>query len=213
MIDLYTWPTPNGRMISVLLEECGLAYTVHQVNISEGDQHDPEYRKINPNEKIPSIIEQDGPEGRPIRVFETGAILNYLGGKSGRFLGNDVVTKLECSQWLNLVTSGISPIVIQYFYYGFQAEGQASDEIIAFGRKRYKDELLRLVGVLDFRLREYEYLAKTYTIADMAAVAWIARHDNYGIPLNDFVGVSNWFNRLMKRPAVQRGLQVPPSSS
>lgn len=215
MIDLHTYPTPNGRMVSIMLEECGLDYATHVVDIRAGAQHDPEYRKINPNMKIPAIVDQDGPEGKPIRVFETGAIMQYLADKSGRFRGTDAVTKLECSQWLSLVTTGLSPTVIQFFYFAFQAGiqdgGQASDEAIAFGRKRYTDEMLRLVGVLDFRLREYEYLAKTYTIADMAAVAWIARHEAYGISLDDFVGVRNWYNRLSKRAAVQRGLEIPPA--
>ncbi|MBT5051191.1 MAG: glutathione S-transferase [Rhodospirillaceae bacterium] len=211
MIDLHTYSTPNGRMVSIMLEECGLDYSTHVVDIRAGAQHNPEYRKINPNEKIPAIVDQDGPDGKPIRVFETGAIMQYLAEKSGRFRGTEAVSKLECSQWLNLVTSGISPTVIQFFYFAFQAEGQASDEIRAFGRQRYFDELLRLVGVLDFRLREYEYLAKTYTIADMAAVAWIARHEAYGISLDDFVGVRNWYNRLSKRAEVQRGLEIPPA--
>ena len=211
MIDLHTYPTPNGRMVSVMLEECGLDYAVHVVDIRAGAHHDPEYRKINPNEKIPAIVDQEGPDGRPIRVFETGAIMQYLADKAGRFRGNDAVTRLECSQWLQLVTSGLSPTVVQFFYFAFQAEGQASEDVIEFGRKRYYDEMLRLVGVLDFRLREYEYLAKTYSIADMAACAWVARHDAYGITLDDFVGVRNWYNRLSQRPAVKRGLEVPPS--
>lgn len=211
MIDLHTYSTPNGRMVSIMLEESGLDYTTHVVDIRAGAQHDPEFRKINPNEKIPAIVDQDGPGGKPIRVFETGAIMQYLAEKSGRFRGTDAVSKLECSQWLTLVTSGISPTVIQFFYYGFQSEGKVSEEIRAFGRKRHFDELLRLVGVLDFRLREYEYLAKTYTIADMAAMAWIARHEAYGISLDDFVGVRNWYNRLSKRAAVQRGLEIPPA--
>jgi GST-like protein len=213
VIDLYTYPTPNGRMVSILLEECGLDYTVHLVDIRAGAQHDPEYRKINPNEKIPAIIDQDGPEGKPIRVFETGAIMQYLAEKSGRFRGNDAVSKLECSQWLNLATSGLSPTVIQFFYYGFQAGAEVPEEIRDFGRQRHRDEMLRLVGVLDFRLREYEYLAKTYSIADMAALTWIARHEAYGISLDDFVGVRNWYNRLSKRAAVQRGLDIPPALS
>ncbi len=198
-------------MVAVMLEECGFDYTTHVIDIRADAHRDPEYRKINPNQKIPAIVDQDGPEGKPIRVFETAAILQYLADKSGRFRGSDAVTKLECSQWLSLVSTGLSPTIIQFFYFNFQAEGQASDEVIAFGRQRYTDEMLRLVGVLDFRLREYEYLAKTYTIADMAAYAWIARHEAYGISLDDFVGVRNWYNRLIKRPAVQRGLEVPPS--
>ena len=213
MIDLHTYATPNGRMVSIMLEESGLDYTTHVVDIRAGAQHDPEFRKINPNEKIPAIVDQNGPEGKPIRVFETGAILQYLADKSGRFRGNDPVAKLECSQWLALVTSGLSPTVVQYFYFAFQAEGKASDEVIAFGHQRYLDEMLRLVGVLDFRLREYEYLAKTYTIADMAAYAWIARHEAYGFSLDDYVGVRNWYNRLSKRPAVQRGSNVPSSAT
>ena len=194
-----------------MLEECGFDYTTHVIDIRADAHRDPEYRKINPNQKIPAIVDQDGPEGKPIRVFETAAILQYLADKSGRFRGSDAVTKLECSQWLSLVTTGLSPTIIQFFYFTFQAEGQASNEVIAFGRQRYTDEMLRLVGVLDFRLREYEYLAKTYTIADMAAYAWIARHEAYGISLDDFVGVRNWYNRLIKRPAVKRGNNVPPS--
>ena len=211
MIDLYTYPTPNGRKVSIMLEECGLDYTTHVIDIRAGDHLDPEYRKINPNRRIPAIIDQDGPEGKPIRVFETGAILQYLAEKSGRFRGNDAVSRLECLQWLTLVTSGLAPVILQFFHFNFQAPDTASHEAVAYGKKRYTDEMLRLVGVLDFRLREYEYLAKTYTIADMAAYPWIARHEAYGFSLDDFVGVRNWYNRLSKRPAVLRGNNVPPS--
>ncbi len=209
MIDLYTTSTPNGRKVSILLEEAGFDYTTHVVNIRAGEQHDPDYRAINPNEKIPAIIDQDGPAGKPIRVFETGAIMQYLAEKSGRFMGNDAVTKLECQQWLSLVTTGLAPTIVQVFYWSQHAPKATSEEVVTFGQQRYSDEMRRLVGVLDFRLREYEYLAKTYTIADMAAYPWIARHEFFGFSLDDFVGVRNWYNRLSKRAAIQHGMQVP----
>ena len=209
MIDLYTAGTPNGRKVSILLEECGFEYTTHLIDIHAGEQHHPEYRSINPNEKIPAIVDKNGPTGKPIRVFETGAILRYLAKKSGRFMGNDAVTELECSQWLSLITTGLAPTFGQVFYWRQHAPNTTTEEVFDFGQQRYANEMSRLVGVLDFRLREYEYLAKTYTIADMAAYPWINRHEFFGFSLDDFVGVRNWYNRLSKRAAIQRGLKVP----
>ncbi|MBK18050.1 MAG: glutathione S-transferase [Rhodospirillaceae bacterium] len=209
MIDLYTTSTPNGRKVSILLEECGFEYTTHVINIRDGDQHDPAYRAINPNEKIPAIIDQDGPGGKPIRVFETAAIMQYLAGKSGRFMGNDEITRTECQQWLSLVTTGLAPTFVQVFYWTEFAPNATTEEVTAFGKQRYRNEMQRLIGVLDFRLREYEYLAKTYTIADMAAYPWIDRHEFFEFSLDDFVGVRNWYNRLSKRAAIQRGIKVP----
>jgi GST-like protein len=209
MIDLYTTSTPNGRKVSILLEECGFEYTTHVINIQTGEQRDPKFRAINPNMKIPAIVDQDGPAGNPVRVFESGAILQYLADKSGRFMGNDAITRLECQQWLSLVVTGLAPTIVQVFYWLHHAPNETSEEITAFGRERYSEEMRRLVGVLDFRLREYEYLAKTYTIADMAAFPWIAHHEFFGFSLDDFVGVRNWYNRLSKRAAIQRGMNVP----
>ncbi|NKB20597.1 MAG: glutathione S-transferase family protein [Alphaproteobacteria bacterium] len=209
MIDLYTCDTPNGRKVSILLEETGFDYTTHVIDVRAGEQHDPKYRAISPNEKIPAIVDQDGPAGGPIRVFESGAILQYLAEKSGRFMGNDAVTKLECQQWLSLVVTGLAPTFVQVFYWLQHAPNATTEEITAFGRERYSEEMKRLVGVLDFRLREYEYLAKTYTVADMAAFPWIDRHEFFGFSLDDFVGVQNWYNRLSKRAAIQRGMKVP----
>ena len=213
MIDLYTCDTPNGRKVSILLEETGLDYTTHVVDIRSGEHKKPAFRKINPNMKIPTIVYQDGPAGTPIRVFESGAILQYLAEKSGRFMGNDAVTKVECQQWLSLVVTGLAPTFVQVYYWLQHAPNATTPEITEFGLQRYQDEMRRVVGVLDFRLREYEYLAKTYTIADMAAFPWIDRHEFFGFSLDDFVGVQNWYNRLSKRGAVQRGMNVPASTS
>ena len=211
MIDLYTYPTPNGRMVSILLEEGGLEYQVHSIDIFSDARLDPEFRKISPAQKIPAIVDSDGPAGGPVRVFETAAILHYLADKNGRFRGNDAITRLECSQWLQVGVTDLAPAFREAFVFIRLLAGQASEEALAVGQKRFVDETRRYIGVLDFRLREYEYLAKTYTIADMAAYPWVAAHAFLGIDLDDFVGVRNWYNRLSRRPAVQRGMNVPPS--
>tara|TARA_B100001123_G_scaffold371048_1_gene433942 strand:+ start:902 stop:1534 length:633 start_codon:yes stop_codon:yes gene_type:complete len=209
MIDFYTASTPNGHKVSILLEECGFEYNIHTIDIKAGSQHNPEYRSINPNEKIPAIVDQEGPQGKPVRVFEAGAILHYLSDKAGRFGGNDPTTTLECSQWLSLITTGLAPAFVQVYYWSEKIPNESTEDISAFGRKRYHDEMVRLIGVLDFRLREYEYLAKTYTIADMAAYPWIDRHDYFGFSLDEFVGVRNWYNRLSRRAAIKRGIKIP----
>lgn len=212
MIDLYTFATPNGRKVAIMLEECGLEYTTHVIDIFAKAQFDPEFRKISPANKIPAIVDSDGPAGGPVRVFETAAILQYLADKTGRFRGSDPVTRLECSQWLQIVVTDLAPAFREAFIFTRMSGAEASEEARAVGRKRFEGEVRRFIGVLDFRLREYEYLAKTYTIADMAAYPWVRAHDYLGIDLDDFVGVRNWFNRLDKRAAVQRGMAVPPSS-
>jgi len=209
MIDLYTCDTPNGKKVSIALEECGFVYNIHKVDIRKGEQHQPAYRKINPNQKIPAIVDHKGPSEKSIRVFETGAILQYLAGKSGRFLGNEEVTKLECLQWLTFIITGLAPNFVQLYHFNHQAPGLAEKTAVEYGQKRYAQEMQRLVGVLDFRLREFEFLGKTYTIADMAAYPWIERHEAFGLNLDDFVGVKNWFNRLSKRSAIVRGMGVP----
>lgn len=212
MIDLYTYPTPNGRKVAIMLEECALDYQTHVIDIFSEARLDPEFRKISPAQRIPAIVDSEGPAGGPIRVFETAAILQYLADKTGRFRGNDAVSRLECSQWLQVVVTSLAPAFREAFVFTRMLDGQASEEARALGRKRFEGEVRRFIGVLDFRLREYEYLAKTYTIADMAAYPWIAARDFLGIDLDDFVGVRNWFNRLEKRPAVKRGMAVPPAA-
>ena len=152
MIDLYTCDTPNGKKVSIGLEECGFVYNIHKVDIRKGEQHQPAYRKINPNQKIPAIVDQKGPGEKSIRVFETGAILQYLAGKSGRFFGNEEVTKLECLQWLTFIITGLAPNFVQLYHFNHQAPGLAEKTAVEYGQKRYAQEMQRLVGVLDLSL-------------------------------------------------------------
>ena len=213
MIELYTYRTANGRKASIMLEELGLDYNVHVIDITRDEQFSNMYRRINPNARIPAITDSDGPGGKPTRVFESGAILIYLAEKHGRFLGSDATTRLEAIQWLMFQMGGVGPMCGQAFHFLHQAEDDAPRDAIAYGRKRYGDEVRRLMGVLDYRLREFEYLAKTYTIADMANFPWVALHDWLEIDLDDFVGLRNWYNRMKRRPAIQRGMDVPPRES
>lgn len=207
MIDLYTWGTPSGRTVSIMLEECGIAYESRPIDISKGAHLDPEYRKISPANKVPAIVDHDGPGGERIRVFESAAILQYLADKAGRFRGNDPVTRLEAVQWLMVSVSNLAPAAGAAYLLAHDLAGDSGTE--GSGARYFGDQLRRMVGVLDFRLREYEYLAKTYTIADMAAYPWIAAHGMLGFALDEYVGVRNWYNRLSKRAAVARGMAVP----
>ncbi len=197
-------------MASIMLEECALDFTAHVIDLAAGEHYTPDYRKISPNNRIPAIVDSEGPTGAPVRVFESGAILQYLAEKTGRFRGSDPITRLECTQWLMLVIGEVRPSFAQMYHFDHQVPADTPDAVTAYGRQRYGDELRRIVGVLDFRLREYEYLAKTYTIADMAAFPWVAAHEFFGFSLDDFVGVRNWFKRLNKRAAIERGMAVPP---
>lgn len=209
MIDLYTWRTANGRKVSIMLEECGLAYSVHPVDISRGAQHAPDFRKVNPTRRIPAIFDSDGPGGRRQRVFESGAILLYLAEKTGRFLGDGPIVRLEAIQWLMFQIGGVGPMFGQDFHFRHQTTGDAPPDAIAYGMRRYGDEALRLCGVLDYRLREFEFLAGPYTVADIAAFPWVALHRWLDIDLAEFVGLKRWYERLKARPAVQRGMDVP----
>ncbi len=209
MIDLYTWRTANGRKVSIMLEECGLPYQVHPVDIVRGDQHESDFRKINPNRRIPAIFDSDGPGGQTRRVFESGAILLYLAEKTGRFLGDSPTTRLEAIQWLMFQMGGIGPMFGQDFHFRHQAGDDVPDAAIAYGRERYGKEVFRLCDVLDYRLREFEFLAGPYTIADIAAFPWVALHGWLDIDLDRFVGLRRWYGRLKARPAVQRGMDVP----
>ncbi len=209
MIDLYTYATPNGRKVSIMLEECALDYTVHLVDLRKGENYTPEFRRISPNQRIPAIVDSEGPKGEPVRVFDSGAILQYLADKTGRLRGNDDVSRLECRQWLQMALGELTCAFGQVFHYRYMVPEGTPEEAAAYGRERAETEMRRMVGALDFRLREYEYLAKTYTIADIAAYPWIAAHEFFGFDLDDFVGVRNWYNRLSKRPNIQRGMAVP----
>jgi GST-like protein len=209
-IQFYTYGTPNGRKVSIMLEECGLPYDVHVVDIRKGEQLTADYRKINPNQRIPTIIDPDGQGGKPVRVFESGAILLYLAEKRRRFLGGDPGTRLEAIQWLMFQMGWIGPMFGQEFHFLHQAADATHEEALKYGRERYGAEVTRLCKVLDYRLREYEFLARSYSIADMAVFPWIAVHERLGIDLGDYAGITNWYNKLKKRAAIQRGMDVPP---
>ena len=193
-----------------MLEELGLPYQVHAIDITRDEQHTPEYRRVNPNQRIPTIIDSDGPGGKPCRVFESGAILLYLAEKTGRLLGDSTTMRLEAIQWLMFQMGGVGPMLGQNFHFRHQTPDDAPAEAITYGKKRYGDEALRLCGVLDYRLREYPFLAGAYTIADIAAFPWVALHSWLEIDLAEFRGLGRWYERLKRRPQVMRGMDVPP---
>jgi GST-like protein len=204
MIDLYTWTTPNGRKVSIMLEECGFAYRVHKVDIGKGGQFTPEFLAISPNNRIPAIVDLEGPDGAPLRLFESGAILVYLSGKSGRFLPQSVRGKYVALQWLMFQMGGVGPMFGQAHHFLRSAKEQ-----VPYGIERYSKETRRLYGVLDKRLGEAAYLADEYSIADIATYPWVARHEWHKVDLNEFARVKRWFDSLSARPAVARGMLVP----
>jgi GST-like protein len=204
MIELYTWSTPNGRKVSVMLEECGLAYNVHKINIGAGDQFEPEYLAINPNGKIPSIVDPEGPGGRPISMMESGAILLYLSGKTGRFLPDSVRAKYKALEWLMFQMGSVGPMFGQVHHFLRSAK-----EPVPYATERYTKEKDRLYGVLDRRLGEAEYLAGEYSIADIATYPWVARYEWHKTDLASFPNVKRWFDAISGRPAVKRGMAVP----
>jgi GST-like protein len=205
MIDLYTWKTPNGRKVSVMLEECGLAYTTHAIDIGKGDQFTPQFIALNPNSKIPALRDSDGPDGKPISVFESGAILIYLSGKTGgKFLPRTDRGKYEALQWLMFQMGGVGPIFGQVHHFLRSAKEQ-----VPYAIDRYVREKDRLYGVLDRRLGEAEYLAGEYSIADMATYPWVARHEWHQTDLAALPNVKRWFDAIGARPAVKRGMAVP----
>ncbi len=204
MIDLYTWSTPNGRKISIMLEECGLPYRVHPVDITKGEQHRPEFVAISPNAKIPAIVDGEGPDGKPMALFESGAILIYLAEKTGRFLSGEARTRYVTLQWLMFQMGGVGPMFGQAHHFL-----RFAPEPVPYAIERYGKEARRLYGVLDARLKDVPYLPGEYSIADMATYPWVARHEWQGIDLGDFPQVKAWFERVGGRPAVQKGMGVP----
>ena len=206
MIDLYTWGTPNGRKVSIMLEECGLKYNTHAINIGKNiDQFTPEFIALNPNSKIPAITDSEGPDGKPINLFESGAILVYLSGKTGKFLPQSVRGKYEALQWLMFQMGGVGPMIGQTHHFM-----RAAPEKIEYGIKRYHNETKRLYGVLDKRLSSEQFLAAgEYGIADIATYPWIARFEWHQVDLNEFPNVKRWFDAIGARPAVQLGMAVP----
>ena len=204
MIDLYTWKTPNGRKVSVMLEECGLRYITHAVDIGKGEQFTPEFLALNPNGKIPAITDADGPDGKPITLFESGAILIYLAGKTGGFLPASDRGKYLALQWLMFQMGGVGPMFGQVHHFL-----RAAKEQVPYAIDRYVREKDRLYGVLDQRLGAAEYLAGEYSIADIATYPWVARYDWHKTELGDFPNVKRWYDAISARPAVQRGMAVP----
>ena len=203
MIQLYTWGTPNGKKVSIMLEEVGLPYEVHAVNLTKGDQLKPEYLAVNPNNKIPSIIDSDGPGGKPLKLFESGAILLYLAEKTGKFLPLDPAKRYETIQWLMFQMGGVGPMFGQanYFY--------RLEEKVPYAIERFYKEAVRLYKVIDKELGERKYLAGDYSIADIATYPWVGRHDGHNVKLEEFPNVKRWFDEISARAAVKRGMEVP----
>jgi GSH-dependent disulfide-bond oxidoreductase len=202
MIDLYFWPTGNGKKISIMLEECGLPYRVIPVNINKGDQSTPEYLSINPNGKMPAIVDHDAP-GRPLVLFESGAILQYLGEKSGQFLPQDLHGKYAVLQWVYWQVAGLGPNAGQAHHFL-----RYYPERLEYPMHRFQQEVKRLYTVMDQQLARNEYLAGDYSIADMAAWPWVVRWDWQGQNLDDHPNVKRWFEAVGARPGVQRGAAI-----
>ncbi|MDN7901676.1 glutathione binding-like protein [Burkholderia cepacia] len=204
MIDVYSWATPNGHKVHIMLEETGLAYRVHPVDIGAGDQFKPEFLKISPNNKIPAIVDPDGPGGKPISLFESGAILIYLAEKTGKFLPTDPTARYATLEWLMFQMGGVGPMLGQAHHFRLYAP-----EKIEYAINRYTNEAKRLYNVMDKRLGESEYLAgDTYTIADIATFPWTRSWQNQGIVLDELPNVKRWYDTIAGRPAVQRGVEV-----
>jgi GST-like protein len=203
LIDLYYWPTPNGWKISIALEEMGLPYNVIPVNISKGDQFKPEFLAFSPNNRMPAIIDPEGPDGKPISVFESGAILQYLGRKTGLFYPSDERGRVNVEQWLMWQMGGFGPMLGQNHHFNHYAP-----EKIPYAMERYTKETNRLYGVLDRQLGKHAFVAGEYSIADMAAVGWAKLWERQGQNIADFPNVKRWLDTLLARPAVQRGLAV-----
>jgi len=205
MIDVYSWPTPNGHKVHIMLEECGLPYRVHAVNIGAGDQFQPDFLAISPNNKIPAIVDADGPDGAPISLFESGAILLYLAGKTGRLLPADVRGRYRALEWLMFQVGGVGPMLGQAHHFRIYAP-----EKIDYAVNRYTNEAKRLYGVMDRQIAQTgAYIAgDEYSVADIAIFPWLRSWENQGIDWADYPALKVWFDRIAARPAVQRGVQV-----
>lgn len=204
MIEIYTWPTPNGHKVHIMLEETGLEYRVIPVDINEGEQFAPEFLKIAPNNRIPAMVDPDGPGGEPISLFESGAILIYLAEKTGRFLPADPHGRYTTLQWLMFQMGNIGPMLGQAHHFRIYAR-----EKIPYAIQRYTNEATRLYRVVDHRLGESEWIAgEEYTIADMAIWPWLRRYERQGQNLDDYPNLARWYHEMVERPAVQRALKV-----
>jgi GST-like protein len=204
VIDLYYWTTPNGHKITIFLEEAGLPYRMVPVNISRGEQFKPEFLRISPNNRIPAIVDNaPAAGGRPVSVFESGAILQYLAEKTGKFLPKDLHGRVEVMQWLFWQMGGLGPMAGQNHHFG-----QYAPEKIPYAIERYAKETNRLYGVLDKRLADREFVAGDYSIADMASYPWIVPYERQGQKLDDFPNVKRWFETIRARPAIMRAYEL-----
>jgi GST-like protein len=202
-IDLYYWPTPNGWKISIMLEECRLPYLVHPVNISKGEQFAAEFLALSPNNRIPAMVDHDGPGGKPISLFESGAILQYLGRKTGKFYPDAERARVEVDQWLFWQMAGLGPMAGQAHHFRLYAL-----EKLTYAIQRYTNECNRLYGVMNARLKDREYLAGKYSIADIACVGWASRWERQGQDIKQFPHLERWLDAVMARPAVKRGMAI-----
>jgi len=202
-IDLYYWPTPNGWKISIMLEECSLPYEVHMVNIGKGEQFKPEFLEISPNNKMPAIVDPDGPGGTAISVFESGAILQYLGRKTGKFYPQDERARVEVDQWLFWQMAGFGPMLGQTHHFRIYAP-----EKVQYAIDRYTNETNRLYGVLNKQLENRQFVVGEYSIADISIVGWAKLWERQGQNIDDFPNVKRWLDDMLARPAVQRGLAI-----
>ena len=206
MIDLYTWSTPNGRKVSIMLEEVALPYRVHAIDIGKGQQFEASFIAICPNSKIPAIVDSDGPNGAPYSLFESGAILLYLSDKTGRFLPQNKTQRFEALQWLMFQMGGVGPMFGQVHHFL-----RAAPEPVPYAIERYSRETRRLYGVMDRHLTGRDWLASEYSVADIATYPWVARHEWHKVDLADFPNVKRWFDSISARPAVQQGMKGPSS--
>ena len=204
MIDLYTWPTPNGHKVHIMLEETGIPYRVHPVNIGAGEQFAPDFLRISPNNKMPAMVDSDGPGGKPLSMFESGAMLIYLASKSGKFLPEDLAKKWSTLSWLMFQMGGVGPMLGQaHHFLGY------APEKIQYAMDRYKNEANRLYGVIDRRLGESKYIAcDEYTIADMAIVPWLRYPERQGVEIDEYPCLKKWRDTILERPAAKRGVEV-----
>lgn len=208
MIDVYSWPTPNGHKVHIMLEECGLRldrdWRVHPIDIGKGDQFDPAFLKISPNNKIPAMVDPEGPDGKPISLFESGAILLYLAGKTGKFLPRSDRDRFKMLEWLMFQMGGVGPMLGQAHHFRIYAP-----EKIEYAINRYTNEAKRLYGVMDRQLQNHPFMAgRQYTVADIAIFPWLRSWQNQGIDWADYPRLKDWFDRIAARPAVQRGVAV-----
>lgn len=204
MIDVWTWPTPNGYKVHIALEELGLEYKVVPINIGAGEQFRPDFLAITPNHRIPAIVDHDGPGGRTVQLFESGAILIYLAEKTGKLMPTDALERLACLQWLMFQMGGVGPMFGQFNHFSAYAP-----EKLPYAIERYTNEVARLHRVLEKRLSDSEYLAgSTYSIADIATFPWIRNPDRRGVDLAQYSAVKRWHDAIAARPAVQRGVEV-----